>query len=296
MLVKPKNQTIECGGCHMKSMALGDTRGWKPVALPGGTQIWFCDKSPCQQQHDQILAGAAIGRAPVMNDVGMLTPVVTPEAEALRQRVIELELENERLRQSTAPRPIESAAASVPAHVAEQHGQQAIADVHVDDGSGHALCGEKSPELLKTPEGMAFDDRPCDACVSAWTARREGVVHDAVPVAKSAAEVLSAPPPAPDAPVVLMPPEPSRPAIADYSKLPQFTPDLIARINDGAGCAEPILMTPSAYPDMDLSKIAPSKLKGGVAAFFKNKRVAWIDRAEVGGKFVGIVFQLEENS
>lgn len=294
MLAKSKNETIECGGCHMVSMLRGDIRGWKPVAIPGGRQIWFCDKSPCQQQHDAILAGAIHGRTPGLNiDAGMM-PVVTPEADALRQRVLELEAENEQLRrQSTAPGANSEPQPARPAHIVEQHSEppkKGKASVHVNDGHGQALCGAKAPEVLKLPEELAFDDRPCDDCVSAWTARRDGKA----PPAPSVADVLSSPPSdaTEAAPVSLRPPEPERPAIADYTKLPQFTPDLIARINDGAATDDPILMTPSAYPDMDLSKIPPAKLRNGVAAFFKGKRVVWIDRAMVDNRFIGIVFQL----
>lgn len=284
-----KNAIIECGGCFMKTMAMGDIRGWKPVIIPGGQQIWFCDKAPCQQQHDAILGGSMRGLP-----VGMAAtaPASTPEVETLQQRIMELEAENSRLRGQPRPGGDVEAVASQPppAHIAQQTAAVARPVIHVDDGSGKAVCGADPGDDLKLPQDLAFDDHPCDACVAEWTARNED--RSTRPTAEKA---LSQPPPtAAVESISLAEPVQERPVIADYNVLAKFSKDLIDRLNDGAALPGPILMLPSTYPNIDLAKIRPTQLRSAIGSFFKGKGVAWIDRAEVDGKFIGIVFELNE--
>lgn len=305
---RKEQPTIECAACHMQVMLRGDWQGWKPVGLPDGRQVWYCNKTPCQQQRDILMLQVQSGNIPSVLKAGqpgqLLDPAGVPkldEVEAMKARIAQLEAElAEAKGQSTAPQEDRSEAPS-PSEVPHQPASvQPPQYVHAEE-DGKAICGaECAPEEMKVPEEMSFSDVVCERCIEVWTARQEG--RKPQPTAEEALSAPAEPEPAPEAQSVPAPrmealelPQPSSslPHIEDYSVLPKFDRDLIARINDGAEPGGPILLTQATYPDIDFEKVKPGQLRKGISGFFTSMEVDAIDRVTVDGKLLGMVFTLK---
>lgn len=331
---KKNDATLECAACHMKVMARGDWQGWKPVGTPKG-QIWYCNKQPCQEQHDILLVQLQRGNIPAALKAGLPGQLIEPadiptvtETEAMRARIAELEAELAATKgQSTAPAVPEPAAEAAVAAEEQPSMRPRPERVHAEV-NGVVLCGADVPlddDSVKKPEEMSFEDTVCDDCVAAWAKlQEEGNQRDAAArkarheaykkgedpkladeAARAAYDAAHAPQETatgqePQAayvqPLELPAPSSGIPEGLDYSALPKFDTNLIGRINDGAKIESPILLTQATYPDIDFSKIRPGQLRKGISGFFEGVEVDAIDRALVDGEIVGMVFTLKEKA
>lgn len=305
---KVPDEIRECGSCHLKVIARGDQHGWKGVDAGGGVLMWFCDKSICQQQRDEfisrrqremILEQQQQMMASAQKPVEVLTDTEAEEEEQrLKARLMALRT---RKRQVSAETALEVANPTEPESVKKPK-DSGLFDgmtVHQTRDGFTSLCGEDGA-LFAIGEDLPDGCVPCVDCSEIFSAHVQAVTPSPVGVDSGLQE-----PPGASAGVYnpeewmvdrVSSAELGKTPQVDLDQMPQFTQELIQKINEGGYDGGYVLIPPSAYPDLNLEVMDPERLRSGINKMFEESsaplEVDNIKRARRGEEFKGVVFSL----
>lgn len=306
---KVPDEIRECQSCHLKVIARGDQHGWKGVDAGGGVLAWFCDKSICQQQRDEFIARrqsemmmeqqkALIQRAAQKPVEELTDQEAADEEQRLKNRLMALKA---RKRQTVAESSAVAEAVAELESQAEPEPEPKDSGlfqgvlVHQTRDGVTSLCGGEGA-LFAVGEDLPDSCIPCVECAEIFSAQVEAEMPQPVAVDSSPQQ------PQEDRETVIpggeggSESEAQKPPQVDLEAMPQFTPKLIESVNAGGYTGGYILISPSAYPDMNMETMDPERLRSGVNGMFEPSGlvVGDIKRARRGEEFKGVVFTLVE--